>query len=360
MSVYSCLREIVGFTRETDSCVSGYDPSYSDSDSGLFIDELPGMGLRILNSTGGHYDIWEKMTNASENAINAFKIEVLKEILKTKEPARPKFKGDIGEKSYTTTLSSDTYHGLRLYSDINGGSFTLRGITLLLNVSGAITLTIWRGEDEEEGATALYTYNLTSVADRPKYNAITPIELTLDGNYYFLYTTTGLPLNNKLGCNCGGYKWCFDPDAPCYRRSRNKWTEWVMAAGVHGSDLTERDDWPTSRDARGIALHGDFGCDTLASLCDDHADWDDDPIDSAIAWAILYKAGSFLSTYIMDSEEINRYTLLGIDQLGANIAFYEAKFKEMIEFIGENFEGERNECLKCRDPHGYKRMTQML
>ena len=62
----------------------------------------------------------------------------------------------------------------------------------------------------------------------------------------------------------------------------------------------------------------------------------------------------------MDSEEVNRYTLLGIDGLGANIAFYESKYKEMIEFIGENMEDDRNDCLKCRDPHGYKRQTQML
>ena len=208
MSVYSCFDNVIGISRKADLCV---DTSFADgSSSGLYIDELPGMALSILNSTGGNATLLEKMENARENAINAFKIDALREILKTKEPTRMKFIGDIGAKAFTTTMSSDTYHGLRMYSDINGGSFTLRGITLILNVTEAVTLNIWSGQDEEDGGALLYTYNLTSLANRPKYNAITPLELTLNGNYYFLITTTGLPYNNKLCCNCNGHKWCFN------------------------------------------------------------------------------------------------------------------------------------------------------
>lgn len=358
MSIYSCLSNVVGITRKIDSCV---DTSYADtSDSGLYLDELPGMNLRMLNVSGGNASLLEKMSNAVENAINAFKIDALKEILKTKEPARKKFFGDIGGKTFTTTLSSQTYHGLRMYSDIIGGAFTLRGVTLMLNVTEAVTLRIYSGDAEEDGAAALYTFNLTSLAGRPKYNVVTPTELPLDGNYYFIYSTTGLPYNNKLTCNCGGFKWCFNLDTPCFKPSRDRWTEWSMFAGVYGDDLTIRDDWSTSREARGLSLHGDFGCDTLGILCTDHSDWSGNEIDSAIAWSIVYKAGSFLMTYIMDSEEINRYTLLGIDQLGANIAYYEERYKVMLEFIAENIEEDRNECLKCRSPHGYKRQAQML
>jgi hypothetical protein len=361
MSVYNCLYDVIGFSRQEDNCVDGWDPSYAVSDSGLFIDELPGMALRILNSTGGTYDIWEKLDHARENAVSAFKVDVLREILKTKEPARGKFIGDIGGKSFTSSLSADTYHGLRMYSDITGGSFNLRAVTLILDTTEAVNLNIYTGPDDEDGAAPIHTIALTSLAGRPKYNLITPIQLTLEGDLYFLFSTAGgVPKNNKLTCNCGGFKWCFDPGHPCYRYSRDKWTEWAMVAGVHGSDLTIRDDWGTSREARGLILHGDFGCDTLGILCSDHSDWTGNMVDSAIAWAIVYKAGSFLSSYIMDSEEVNRYTLLGIDGLSANIVFYETKYKEMIEFIADNIEEDRNECLKCRSPHGYKRMAQML
>ena len=353
MSIPVCFDSVIGYTRQEDLCVDGYLAEYSDSDSGLYIDELQGMSLRIQNSTGGSNTIWEKFTNATQNAIAAFKVDVMAEILKYKEPARSRFIGDIGGKSFTSTLTSATYHGLRMYSDIIGGSYNLRGITTIFNTTGAVNLLIY---DEYQ---LLYTIALTSTAGVPKYNAITPIQLPLTGNYYFLYTGT-TPYNNKLTCNCGGHKWCFNIDNPCYNLSRDRWTEWTMVAGVNGDDLTIRDDWATSREAKGLILHGDFGCDTLGILCSDHSDWSGNEIDSAIAWALVYKAGSFLSTYIMDSQEVSRYTLLGIDGLTANMTYYEERYKLMIDFIAANIEDDRNECLKCRPPRGYKRMAQML
>jgi hypothetical protein len=355
MSVPVCFENIIGFTRKDDICLDDYLPEYSTSESGLYIDELPGMSLRILNATGGSNDIWVKMTNAYTNAISAFKVDVMAEILKTKEPARSKFVGSIGGKSFTSKLTGDTYHGLRMYSDIIGGSFTLRGVSLILDTTGAVNLLIY---DEYS---LLHTIAISSVAGQPKYTSITPIELPLSGNYYFLYNTgVGVPYNNKLTCNCGGHKWCFNIEEPCYRPSRDKWTEWSMVAGVHGTDVNAREDWGLSREAQGLILHGDYGCDTLGILCSDHSDWTGNEIDSAIAWAIDYKSGSFLTAYIMDSEEVNRYTLLGVEGLGANIAYYEDRYRAMITFIADNIEEDRNECLKCRPPHGYRRQSQML
>lgn len=356
MSVPACFLDVIGFTRRTDVCVDGYVAGYSHSNSGLYLDELPNMNLRILNSTGGHYGIWDKMEYAVQNAIAAFKIDVMSAILKNLEPQRKNFIGDIGGKSFSAVMSADTYHGLRMYADIIGGSFTLRSITLILNTTEAPNLWIY---DEYN---LLHTIPLSSDAGKPYETTITPpIQLSLVGNYYFIYNTSGgVPYNNKLTCNCGGHKWCFNIDHPCYKYSRDRWTEWSMVAGIHGSDLAIREDWSTSREARGLILHGDFGCDTLGILCSDHSDWSNNQVDSAIAWAILYKAGSFLSSYIMDSEEVSRYTLLGIDGLTANMLYYEDRYKVMIEFIAANIEEDRNECLKCRSPHGYQRQSQML
>jgi hypothetical protein len=351
MSIFSCFDDVIGVSRKADLCTS--TGAYT-SESGLYLDELQGMNLRILNSTGGNATLLEKMENARENGINSFKVDVMAEILKTKEPARSRFIGDIGGKSFTSKLSDATYHGLRMYSDVIGGSYTLRGVSLILDVTEAVNLLIY---DEYS---LLYTIPLTSVAGQPKYTSITPRQLPLTGNYYFLYQTSGLPYNNKLSCNCGSTKWCFNTEYPCYKVSRDRWAEWSMIAGVYGDILSEREDWPTSREARGLILHGDFGCDTLGILCDEHSDWTGDQVDAAIAWALVYKAGSFLMAYIMDSEEVSRYTLLGVDGLTANLQFYESRYKEMIMFIAANIEENRNECLKCRPPHGYHRQSQML
>ncbi len=355
MSVNTCYDYVVGFSRKEDVCVTDeWDDAYAISDSGLYIDELPGMPQRFLASLGGNYNIWEKMTNARENSINAFKFDIVKMILERFEPVRKRFIGDIGYKSFTSLLSDYPYHGQRMFSDIIGGAFNLHGIYLILNVTEAVTLNIY---DEYD---LLYTYELQSTAGRPRYNAITPLSLPLGGNYYFIYTTTGQPYNNQLTCNCGKYHWCFDIENPCYGPSREIWTEWAMMAGIAGDDLSERDDWTTSREGAGMILHGDFMCDIHATLCSEHSDWTGNKVDFAIANAIWYKTGEFLSAYIMDTEEVSRKTLLGIKQWNNNRAYYNSRYAEMIKFIAENFEDERNECLQCKSPHGFRLVHQIL
>lgn len=360
MSVNACFDFIVGFSRNEDQCIDGgqngpWDSDYTLSDSGLYIDELPGFPQRFIASLGGSTDLWEKMTNARENAINAFKIDALEAISKFWEPSRSSFKGLIGDKSYTTTLlTACTYQGLRMYSDILGGEFILRGFWLFLNVSEWVTLSIY---DDYQ---LLYAWNIQAVAGRPTYNAITPISLPLNGNYYFVYQTTGRPYNNHLTCNCGSFKWCFNIDRPCYKYSRDGWTEWAMVGGVCGSDINDRYNWSTSRDAYGLALFGNMACDIMGSLCSEHSDFQNNKLDAAIAYAIWYKTGEFLSAYLMDTEEVNRKVLLGVEQWNRNIAYYNDRYAKMINFIAQHYEEDRNECLQCKDPFGFDLQQQIL
>ncbi|MEN6568982.1 MAG: hypothetical protein ABFC18_03115 [Rikenellaceae bacterium] len=358
MSIPTCFTGVIGYSRKENVCTSdAWDSSYADSESGLYMDELPGMPQNFIVDLGGNYNIWEKFYYSIENAIRTFQVDVITEIYKYKELSRRRFYGDIGGKSFTSTLSDcGDYRGLRMFSDIRGGTFTLQGISIIMSVAEALTLEIY---DEYQ---LLYSYPITSVAGRPNKTVITPLELDLDRNYYFLYHGhTGLPYNNKLTCNCGGFKWCFCTENPCYHPSREGWTEWAMVGGVCGDTLTDRDDWTPVRDANGLILHGKFECNVIGTLCDeDNSNWTSNEIDLAIAHAIWYKAGEYLSNYIVDSEEICRKTLLGVEQWNNNREFYNTKYKEMIAFIGENFEDERNECLKCKFPHGQSMRSQRL
>lgn len=358
MSIPACYDGLIGYSRKEDACViDAWDASYADSASGLYLDELPGFPQRFVSALGGNYDIWEKMYNSIENAVRTFRIDVTAEVYKYKEPSRARFQGDIGGKSFTQAIGScGTYHGLRMFSDIKGGTFTLRGVSLILNVTEAVQLDIYDDYDH------LYTYNLSSTAGKPTRTTIAPLTLDLDGrSYYFLYTTTGNPYNNKLSCNCGGAKWCFCLENPCYHPSREGWSEWAMIGGVCDDTLADRGDWGCSRDSQGMILHGNFDCDIFGSLCDtEYSNWTGNEIDMAIAHAIWYKAGVYLATYVMDSEEVSRRVLLGTEQWTANMAFYQERYVAMIDFIAQNFEDERNECLKCRDHHGYTKRTQML
>lgn len=338
------MQNVIGFTRSGDDCVEGYDVSYSESLSGLYLNELQGLSLRILDSLHADGEIWDRMTIARDAAITTFKQEVFTEILKYNEYIRPKFIGEIGRRNFNKALTKYSYHGLRLFSELQGATFTLRGITLNLNTSEIISLDIYNDFE------LLYTIeNLQSAAGKPYYNAIDAIEIELNGNYYFIYSPTGSPMNNNLTCGCGGHKWYFNPDNPKFLHSREGWTQWVMAAGITGEDVDERDSWGISSYAQGLRLHGDFKCDASAILCSESSDFENDEIDRAIAFAILYKTGQYMIMDIMNSGEVSRWTLLGkADVLPDLFNMYSGKYSEMINFIAEHIGDKRNDCLQCK------------
>jgi hypothetical protein len=233
--------------------------------------------------------------------------------------------------------------------------FTLRGITLNLNSTENVNLLIYDDFD------LLHTIAISSTANKPKYTAITPIDFDLNGNYYFIYSPVGTPFNNRMTCGCGGYHWCFRPESPCYSSSRDNWTLWAMAGGVHGSDITERDDWGVSQDAQGLRLHGEFKCDAMAMLCSDASDFEKNEIDRYIAEACMLKTAEFASYKILNSGEVNRDLLLGNDDVvNGRMQYYSTLYQERINFIAQNIEPSRNECLRCRSIMGFSKHSQIL
>ena len=354
MSLINCFENIIGFTRAEDDCVDGYSPVYSESLSGLFIDELQGMSLRILDSTGGSSDIWQKLVRSRENAINYFTSDILREMDKYTEPIRKRFFGDAGSRSFTRLMPENNFYGLRMYSDVVGGEYTLSGVTLILDSTEDVDLLIYDNYD------LLYTIPVSSVAGRPNRVNFDPLSIDLDGNYYFLIQPTGRPYKNKLTCGCGGYKWCFRPDTPCYRYSRDKWTEWAMIGGISGADVSEREDWGIAASSTGMILHGTFTCDPISVICSDSSDFLSNEVDRSIAWAILYKTAEFLTNYILDTDEVSRYTLLGKEVLIDNREHYNNRYATMVDYISRNVEIDKNECLRCRSPHGMGKRSQRL
>ena len=355
MSVNTCYQNIFGFSRTSDICVDGWDDSYAISLSNLYLDELEGMELRILDNIGGKNTVWETLENARQAGIERFKADIFIELLKYNEYRREKFTGEIGHRRFTQVIQKFTYHGMRFYSDIRGGVLTLRGVTLNLNSTETVNLLIY------DDFQLLHTVVISSTAGIPKYTAITPIDLELNGNYYFIYAPVGTPYNNRMTCGCGGYRWCFSVEKPCYKSSKENWTLWSMAGGIHGSDPLERDDWGVSQDAQGLRLHGEFKCDAMAMLCSDASDFENNEIDRYIAEACLLKTAEFATYKIKNSGEVDRNLLIGSDDvLNGQMAYYSDLYTSRINFIAQNIEPSRNECIKCRPSMGMGRTSQHL
>lgn len=354
MSLPSCFNNIIGFARTQDACVSGWNAAYAESASGLYIDELL-YSLRILDSLGGKDDVWDMMERARMNGTAKFQTDIMGEILKHNQYRRENFVGEVGDRRFTTLITKDTYHGIRTFSEVRGGVFTLRGVTLNLSTTENVNLLIYNDYE------LLHTVAISSEAAKPKYTAITPIPLDLNGNYYFLYAPVGTPYNNKMTCGCGGFRWCFNLERPCYGTSKHNWTQWVMAAGVHGDDPANRLNWSRSEYAQGMRLHGDFKCNAMQMLCSDSSDFENNEIDKAVAWSVLYATTEFLIYEFQKSTEVSRNKLLGDETtIATGLQYCSDHYTALVNFIAEHIEPSRNDCLRCRPVLGMSKTSQRI
>lgn len=339
-----CLQYAIGLTRQEPDCVDHYSTDFSTTESGLYLDELKGIDIRRLDELGGDTDVWEKMEHARTNAIISFKSDISREMSKYLEPKHKPFSGNIGQVKFSGSSSVDNYKGIKIFSDVNGAKIKIRGFNLMLSTTETITLEVWNEVEQ------LITYSLTSQAGKNKATLITPLELDLDGEeYYFVFTSTGNVLKNKITCGCGGYKWCYNPEHPCYSKSRDNWTEWLMAAGIHGDDIDDRDSWSQTHYANGLSIIADTRCEAFGIICNDGTDFINDPVAVSIAMAILYKSGEYLMDEILDTNNVTRYTLLSAESMDANRLFYQGRYAEMITYIAKEVNYGQNDCWRCKN-----------
>lgn len=368
MSVLNdCWNKIVGITRNTE-CLEQYNrpDDYNTSLSGLYLDELRGINLMFVQDTG--QDLWDKINIAYQNAIRTFKSDIVGEILKYNKLRYSSFIGNIGSQRYKNNLAlTKQYAGVRMYcNDIKGGIFNLKAIGVILNTSSTFNLEIYDNLSE----TPLHTIELTSVANKFNVTNITPIELQLsDSNYdnleyFFLYQRGSMqPKDNKPTCGCGGVNWCFNVEHPCFadaKATKERWRQFAMIGGIEGDTIADREDWGIAGNMNGIVLIGEFKCDLYTLFCNDNMDFENEPIGQAVAHAINYKWGEFVMDYFLDTQNISRYTTLGLEAINNNREYYNARYAVMVNFITENLDISQYGCLSCKSLQNAKFSRQLL
>lgn len=373
MSVTNCFSGIIGITRKQDTCLEEMPPEYFESKSEIYIDELKGLNLRIIDDSKANKELFDLIDNSLLNAINVVKNDILQEVLKYNQHAQESYNGRIGSQKYTSNLTlSKTYSGVSMYcKDIKDGFFRLKKVGALFTTTGNITVYIYNNLVEE----ALYTVDIQSIAN--KYTETTldaVIELPLSSDeidnieYSFVYTVSGLtPKNNQVTCGCAGKRWCFDRAKHCFDNSMTKerWRQYVMLGGFQTDDITlyNRDYYSVSNYMYGLTLTGDFGCYTEKLICSDDFPedyWSQDQIGISIAYAIAYKTAEFLLQSILDSTDINRYTMLNREGIFDNMKYHNSRFVIQMDFIAKNIDIGTNGCLQCKPAFGYKKITTMI
>lgn len=366
----SCWTNIIGITRTPDLCLNNdnISPDYDYSNSSLYIDELKGINLRLIEETGGNLDLWTKIERARENAIRTARMDMIAEIMKTNKPRYDIFKGNIGSQKFTKNLSiSNTYAGVRFYcNDIRGGYFTLTGINTIFGSTGTFDIDVYNNISPDK----IITITVKTVTNRVESNTITPLELHLWNDeysnleYYFVYSAAGnTPKDNNTTCGCGGVSWCYNRQKPCFasaKETKDRWRQFAMVGGISGNDLTIIEDWSTGQNMNGLILVGSYKCDPSIYLCNDLTDYESNPFDQAIAYAVLYKTGEFLMDEFLDTQEVTRYTALGLEAVQNNREYYNLRYTAMIDYIKANIDINQFGCLTCKPTYPLSKGFQKL
>ena len=379
-SVHSCFENVIGLSRTDCPCVDERPIEAGISASGLFLDELPGLSLRMADSAKdcGSGGLWDMMDKARENAIKDFRADLGRAILQGTDARRRDGISTIGmdkNAARTGVALLNAYHGMTIQTaKVKGGRFRVLAIATAFKGTVPATIEIVAYARTEEATEELGSYTLPCQSGKVIWTDLPePLELSMselgssNPRFWFLYEPThGLQaMNCEISCGCGGFKPSWNERSPQYLSSNQKdgmlWAEWAMAAGTKGDDLSDRSEWSTCNPSQGLMLKVQFECDITSTFCPDMPNYEFDAVQQVMAHAIRFKAGADLITQLLKSTRIDRYTMTAGEVLAETRDGYMTEYTNRVSgFLGPHFSEFDNinaygDCRRCKDTHGMAR-----
>ena len=341
----TCLTNIIKLSRTECECFDDDKPTgYNTGQSEIYLDELDGLNLKML---GGAADceqggVWDLMAWARDEAPKIFKADLLGCIGTNYTPRRPVYSGLLGQNSFTASLAlSNSKVGAKVhFPQIQGGTMKVKRIGLAMNTSLPVTVLIYNNDANK--TTPIVSYVINEVANTLVYATLSPsLTLPMWSNnvsrleYYFVYDRVGFqPKDIKTDCGCGG--------------TPPGWKPWVTLNGIQGTG-TNYSQFITTKYTNGIVLDVDFRCQTSELICSDThpLDFENDGWDMQIGYAIRWKAGELLLQKMLDSPELNRYTMMEREKTYGMRNHARKMYNDFIQYLCDNKEVSTG-CLMCK------------
>lgn len=370
-----CFENIIGLSRTTCNCVDTPPAGYNQSTSTLFLDELDGIFLDMVQAAKdcNKGNLWDMMAWAREEGIGAAKVELLACLARGTEHQRPYFGGTIGDGLFNSNESNTgkTFAG-QAWNLINakGAFLSIKriGTAFTTTTAGGITLNI----HDDLDSTALYSIPLDTEANKLKWTTTTGIKIPLDVAHkafktlFFTYAVDPamVPKEMKYSCGCGSLGgtnlwswshpiWKMIPEP----NMRYNWLHWLTATGIKttAGALSSSTTFSTHGTLAGLIFDIEITCETGDIICKDSYDNLDPAISTVMAHAIRYKSAAFLYSQILSTPNLTRYT-------SKNRQYVEDKRLEWLDEFDKRITGylcptlskapylnKYNDCLKCKE-----------
>jgi hypothetical protein len=336
-----CFDNVIGLSRTECECV---DITIDVSESGLYLDELEGLNLTVLDGSAECVkgSLLDMMNVAREQAIMAFKSDYAVNIGKNWKYSRAAFKGQIGKPKASTNYTTGNYAGHRyIFAPVKNGFWKITRIGVLFNTTGTVDIEIF----DNVTAAALHTYaNVPTVANTLTwYTLPDPIYLPMHSEqedylqYFILYGNPGFsPKKNNFSC-CG-MSLTFNCLAPILAPNENNgaytFKKWCNVTGVTGStvDAIREANAGFNDNAMGLVIDSVMQCDAQSMACNE-TEFDRNAIAKVMAYAVWYRAGVFLINAILSSTNINRFTMLDREPLYGKRAHYGKEYDNRLFWL---------------------------
>lgn len=356
-----CLDNIIGLTDVECECYAGDLPEdwaeVNVSETGFYLTD-PEFGFPIveeINATGncGGGTLYDMLETARNKAIKAFRADLGMAIMKRHRNV-VQFRGTIGKlESNSRVRPAEDYVGVQLLPrPLRDGKFVLEAIYLGLSVADTVAVTIATNEGNVD--TPLFTpvtVDITTQANKfVRKELDTPLELPFfqmtnaeDLRYLIYYTPPAgaSVLSNRFTC-------CSKSPA---------WRQHIQAHGLSTNDITEFEPGKLGN-AMGVVLEGYTVCNEVGWLCrlDQIGGYS---VKQLAGRAIQHKGGAFLVSGILDSAQINRYTLKPKEELYARRDYLQKEYMNAVDWIANNLPSEALDCLECKSANRHQ-VRQMI
>lgn len=336
----TCLDTLVGLSSRDCNCVSGSRPSgYDTSDSGYYLDDreygFPLADALLATQDCGEDSIWDMLSTARAQAIRDFKIDMQQALTEYRDSNIINWRGTIAKAEstgYNNTTTGTAGIQLRPRYRLKDASFVIKAVWVGLDTTKSLTLNF----ASNDGSFSASTATVTATAGQWVRNELdTAVSLPMysiartDMKYNVYYALDGAKAyNNRMWC-------CKAP----------QWVNHLDAGGIIASSFSN-DTLYTSGYAYGLALEGYFTCEKLDWICAvnemNGLDFRD-----LVARCIQYKGAVKLMSMVLESGQVNYYTLLDKEGLERRRAKLQAMYSEYITWVAQNLPANVTSCWGC-------------
>ena len=339
-----CLSSIIGITKTNCPCLQNGLTSeeitqLSTSKSGLFLDELEGgLFLRDVVQLDKCQTFIEIQKNAIETAKSHYKADLFSRLNERVQVKKTAFVGEIGKPSYTGSLDvSGRLQFIRLKPTESEAMVHLDLVRVFLNQDTTTNVWLVEMKEGETEGTILKSEEVTSTNGILTFPANVALPLKRNGvflTYYVVFERIGdiKPRNIKISCGCSG---------------GDAFAKHVDVGGGETEGFGTLATTKTDEFTHGFSLDVKIKCETGNLICKEYDE--NDSIALVTAFAILYKAGELVIENILNSGEINRFTMLRTEHLWGKRNHFRKEYIDRVGYLSKVVDVTSSDCYICRE-----------